>query len=124
MDIYFTKNHEWVKVDGEIGVVGITDYAASQLGDIVFIKLPEEKEYKQEEVLAEIESVKAASDIDSPLSGKVIEVNSKLKDNPEIINNSPQDEGWIAKIELINLGELKGLMNGQNYKQFIQTLSR
>lgn len=124
MDIYYTKNHEWVKIDGKVGTMGISEYAVSQLGDIVFIKLPDkEKKYQQDETLAETESVKAASDIYSPLSGKVIEVNSKLDQSPEIINNSPQDQGWIAKIELDNLNELKNLMDTEQYKKHLKTLS-
>ncbi len=122
MDIYYTKNHEWVKVEQNTAFVGITEYAASQLGDIVFIKLPDLKQYKQDEILGEIESVKAASEIASPLSAKVVAVNSKLSNKPEIINNSPQDEGWIAKVELTSLEELKGLMDEDKYHQYIQTL--
>ncbi len=122
MDIYYTKNHEWVKVEQNTAFVGITEYAASQLGDIVFIKLPDLKQHKQDETLGEIESVKAASEVASPLSAKVVAVNSKLNNNPEIINNSPQDEGWIAKVELTRPEELKGLMDEDKYHQYIQTL--
>lgn len=123
MDIYFTKNHEWAKVEDNIATVGITEYAASQLGDVVFIDLPEkEKECKKDEILAEIESVKAASDIYAPLSGKVIESNTKLDDSPEIINNSPESDGWIAKIELSNLDETNELMNKEQYQQHLKTL--
>ncbi|MCF7869665.1 MAG: glycine cleavage system protein GcvH [Candidatus Omnitrophica bacterium] len=123
MSIYYTKNHEWAKVEDNIAMVGITEYAVSQLGDVVFINLPEsEKSYKQDETLAEIESVKAASDIYSPLSGKVTELNSKLDNSPETINNSPETKGWIAKIEIINSDEINKLMNKEQYQQHLQTL--
>ncbi len=133
METYYTKNHEWIKIDKDQGsqdvgskpsvTVGITNYAASQLGDIVFIKLPEQKEYKQGEVLGEIESVKAASDIFSPLSGKVLEVNLELQDNPELINSSSQDQGWIAKLETeMHPGEVEDLMDEEKYMNFIETL--
>ncbi|MCF7917191.1 MAG: glycine cleavage system protein GcvH [Candidatus Omnitrophica bacterium] len=123
MEIYFTKNHEWAKVDGNSATVGITEYAVSQLGDVVFIKLPEEaKKYNQDEVISEIESVKAASDIYAPLSGKITEVNSKLDDSPETINDSPEDEGWIAKIDLANSDEISRLISKDQYDQYLQTL--
>ncbi|MCF7872667.1 MAG: glycine cleavage system protein GcvH [Candidatus Omnitrophica bacterium] len=123
MVIYYTKNHEWAKVEENIAIVGITEYAASQLGDVVFIDLPEMgKEYKQDQVVAEIESVKAASDIYAPLSGKVTEINSKLDDSPETINNSSENEGWIAKIEITNSDELDKLINKKQYEQYLQTL--
>lgn len=123
MDIFYTKNHEWVKVEDSIATVGITEYAASQLGDVVFIDLPEkEKECKKDEALAEIESVKAASDIYTPLSGKITEVNLKLDDSPETINNSPETEGWIAKIEVSNKNEIDKLISKDQYDQYLQTL--
>ncbi|MCF7870923.1 MAG: glycine cleavage system protein GcvH [Candidatus Omnitrophica bacterium] len=123
MEIYFTKNHEWAKIDGNIAIIGITDYAASQLGDVVFIDLPKkDKDYKQDEVVAEIESVKAASDIYAPLSGKVTEVNSELDNAPETINSSPENDGWIAKLEIAGSDEINKLMNKEEYKQYLQTL--
>lgn len=123
MEIYFTKNHEWAKVEGNSATIGITEYAVSQLGDIVFIKLPEEaKKYNQDEVISEIESVKAASDIYAPLSGKITEVNSKLDDSPETINDSPESKGWIAKIELANSDEINQLITKGQYDQYLQTL--
>ncbi|MCF7875342.1 MAG: glycine cleavage system protein GcvH [Candidatus Omnitrophica bacterium] len=123
MDIYFTKNHEWAKVEEGVAIIGITEYAAVQLGDIVFIDLPEiGKECKKDETLAEIESVKAASDIYAPLSGKVTEINSDLDNSPETINNSPESKGWIAKIEITNSDEINKLMNKEQYQQHLQTL--
>ena len=122
MSIYYTKNHEWAKTEQDFVLVGITEYAASQLGDIVFIKLPDKETYSQNQTLAEIESVKAASDIDSPVSGQVLEVNSKLTDSPEIINKSPQEDGWIAKIKMSNPQELEKLMDQDSYDKYIQTL--
>jgi glycine cleavage system H protein len=123
MDIYFTKNHEWAKVEEGVAIIGITEYAAAQLGDVVFIDLPEiGKECKKDETLAEIESVKAASDIYAPLSGKVTEINSDLDNSPETINNSPESKGWIAKIEITNSDEINKLMNKEQYQQHLQTL--
>lgn len=124
MDIYYTENHEWAKVEGNIAFVGITEYAVSQLGDIVFIKLPDEKEYRQNDTLGELESVKAASDVYSPLSGKLVAANLSLKDSPEIINKSPQDEGWVAKLELTKPDEIKSLMTQESYDRFLQTLKQ
>jgi glycine cleavage system H protein len=123
MDTYYSKNHEWAKVENGIVTVGITEYAASQLGDVVFIDLPEiGKECKKDETLAEIESVKAASDIYAPLSGKINEVNLKLDDSPETINNSPESKGWIVKMELTNPDEAGRLMTKDQYDQYLQTL--
>lgn len=122
MKVYYSQSHEWVKITQEAVFIGISQYAASQLGDIVFIKLPQEKEYKQNEVISEIESVKAASDIMSPVSLKVLEVNSKLENEPEAVNNSAQDQGWIAKVELLNPEEIENLMDESRYKKFIENL--
>jgi glycine cleavage system H protein len=119
-NLKYSKDHEWVKLEGNIATVGISFYAQEELGDIVYVDLPEiGKTVKQNDVLAVIESVKSASDVYSPISGKVIEVNEKLKEKPEIINEDPYHEGWIAKLEISNPNELDTLMNAEEYKKLI-----
>ena len=119
-DIYYTKDHEWIKVDGGEGIVGITSYASEQLGDIVFVELPQKGiSFDQGKDVAVIESVKAASEIYSPASGEIIETNSSLEENPEIINDDPLVAGWLYKIKIINKEELKNLMNEEEYKKLI-----
>tara|TARA_A200000159_G_C7324197_1_gene340196 strand:+ start:409 stop:780 length:372 start_codon:yes stop_codon:yes gene_type:complete len=119
-DIYYTKDHEWIKVDGGEGIVGITSYASEQLGDIVFVELPQKGiSFDQGKDVAVIESVKAASEIYSPASGEIIETNSSLEENPEIINDDPLVAGWLYKIKIINKEELKNLMNEEEYNKLI-----
>jgi len=119
-DIYYTKDHEWIKVDGGDGIVGITSYASEQLGDIVFVELPQKGiSFDQGKDVAVIESVKAASEIYSPASGEIIETNSSLEENPEIINDDPLVAGWLYKIKIINKEELKNLMNEEEYNKLI-----
>ncbi|MBC7961580.1 MAG: glycine cleavage system protein GcvH [Steroidobacteraceae bacterium] len=121
--MYFTKEHEWVKVKEGIGAIGISEHAAHELGDITFVELPKiGKSVKQFDVLAAIESVKAASDIYSPLSGKVVKINEALDDAPEIVNESAEDAGWLAWIEIADETELKNLMNQDQYNEYIKTL--
>lgn len=123
MSIYFTKEHEWVKVKEGIGAIGISDHAAHELGDITFVELPKiGKIVKQFEVLAAIESVKAASDIFSPLSGTVIKVNEALEDAPEIVNESAEDAGWMVWVEIADQSELKNLMTQEQYNDYLKTL--
>ena len=117
----YSKEHEWVKVleEGKV-LVGITDFAQDELGDIVFVNLAAVgQEIKVGETLASLESVKSASDVYSPVSGKVTEVNEKLKNSPELINEDPYGEGWIAIIELDDVSVLDALMSAEEYKQFI-----
>ena len=120
-DIFYTKDHEWIKVNGNEGIVGITAYASEQLGDIVFVELPQEGTiFDQGKDVAVIESVKAASEIYNPTSGEIIEINSSLEENPEIINDDPLLAGWLYKIKISNSEELKNLMNEENYKKLIE----
>lgn len=122
-EIYFTKEHEWAKVNGSTALVGISDHAAHELGDITFVELPAVgKQVKQFEVLAAIESVKAASDIYAPLSGKVLKVNSDLEDAPEKVNESAEEAAWMAEIELSDAAELAQLMNKEQYDAYLKTL--
>lgn len=123
MSMYFTKEHEWVKVAGNVGTVGISDHAAHELGDITFVELPKiGAVVTQFGVLGSIESVKAASDIFSPLSGKVITVNDALETAPEVVNESPEDAAWMARIEIADEAELKNLMTQDQYNDYLKTL--
>ncbi|HEY6007048.1 MAG TPA: glycine cleavage system protein GcvH [Geobacteraceae bacterium] len=122
-DIYFTKEHEWVKIKDGIASVGISEHAAHALGDITFVELPQVgKKVKQFEAFCSIESVKAASDIYAPLSGTVTRVNEALEDKPEIVNEAAEDAGWIAIIEPANLDEVKNLMSREAYEEFLRGL--
>ncbi|NCO23811.1 MAG: glycine cleavage system protein H [Candidatus Infernicultor aquiphilus] len=118
-NLYYTKSDEWLKVEDDMGTVGITDYAQDQLGDIVYLeKIKKGKKLKQGEALTTIESVKAVSDVNTPVSGEVIEVNEKVMEDTSIINKEPYGEGWIAKINIDNKDELKKLMNNQEYSEY------
>ena len=123
MSMYFTKEHEWVKVAGNIGTVGISDHAAHELGDITFVELPKiGAVVTQFGVLGSIESVKAASDIFSPLSGKVTKVNDALETAPEVVNESAEDAAWMAQVEITDEAELKNLMTQEQYNDYLKTL--
>ena len=120
---YYTKEHEWINIEDGIGTVGISDYAQSSLGDITFVELPAVGgEVEQFEQFASLESVKAASDIFSPMSGKVLEVNLELDSNPGLINKECFEKGWIAKIELSSLEEKSNLMTGEEYRSYLKSL--
>lgn len=124
MDVYYTKEHEWVKIKEGIASVGITEYAAHQLGDVTFVELPlVGKTVKQFEVLCAIESVKAASDIYAPVSGKVTNVNEALNDAPEIVNESAEDSGWMALLELADPAEVNKLMTREQYDEYLRGLA-
>ena len=113
----FTKDHEWIRVEGEEGTVGITAYATEQLGDVVFVELPEVcKTVKQGDELAVVESVKAASEVYAPVSGEVIAINDVLEGEPAKVNESPDADGWFVKIKVADAGELGGLMDDAAYK--------
>ncbi len=119
-DLKFTKSHEWIRIEGDVVTTGITDYAQGQLGDIVFIELPKVGErIKQLSQLGTIESTKAASELYAPISGEVIQANDELGNNPQWINESPLDQGWIAKIKIENQVELDNLMDEAAYEEFI-----
>ncbi|HVN00516.1 MAG TPA: glycine cleavage system protein GcvH [Caulobacteraceae bacterium] len=119
----FTKDHEWVDAIGDVATMGITAYAAEQLGDVVFVELPDVgKEVKAGDAFAVVESVKAASDVYAPVSGQVVEVNGALPDSPETVNAVPEAGGWFAKVKLANPAELDALMDRAAYEQFLSTL--
>jgi len=123
MSMYFSKEHEWVKVEGGVGTVGISDHAAHELGDITFVELPTVGSVvKQFGILGSIESVKAASDIFAPLSGKVVKVNDALELTPEAVNESAESAGWMAEIEIADEAELKNLMTQEQYDDYLKTL--
>ena len=123
MSMYFTKEHEWVKVEGNIGTVGISDHAAHELGDITFVELPKTgASVKQFGVLGAIESVKAASDIFAPLSGKVVKINEELDLAPEKVNEGAESVGWMAQVEIADAAELKNLMTQDQYNDYLKTL--
>jgi glycine cleavage system H protein len=120
-DLKYSKEHEWVKVEGDVGVIGVTDFAQKQLTDIVFVELPDKgKKVEKDKQMAVIESVKSVSDVFSPVRGEVIEVNEKLKDNPDVINKDPYGEGWIVKVKIENKDELNDLMSAEDYGKFIE----
>jgi glycine cleavage system H protein len=123
MTMRFTKDHEWVQVEGDVASVGITAYAAEQLGDVVFVELPEVgKQVKAGENLAVVESVKAASDIYAPVAGVVVEINTALGAAPETVGESPETVGWFAKLKLADVSEVEKLMDKAAYEAFLQTL--
>lgn len=118
--LYYTESHEWVKVEGEFAYIGITDFAQHQLGNIVYVDIPEVgDEIKQEEEFGAVESVKAASDLLSPVSGTIVEVNEKLSDEPELINKNAFDS-WILKVKLSDASELNGLMDSKAYAEICE----
>jgi glycine cleavage system H protein len=119
-DLKYTKDHEWVKVNGDIATVGITDYAQSELGDVVYVELPEEgAEVSMNETFGSIEAVKAVADIFSPVSGEVIEINEAIQDDPEKVNQDAYGAGWMVKISLSNPDELSQLMDAAAYEKHI-----
>ena len=119
-DLKYTKEHEWIRVEGNTGVIGITDFAQQQLGDVVYVELPEVgTTLTAGQVFGTIESVKAVSELFAPVSGEVVEVNTGVKDHPDHVNSQPHDT-WMVKVKLINSGELSGLMDTAAYEQLIQ----
>lgn len=123
MSRYYTEDHEWIEVDGDTATVGITDYAQGQLGDIVFVEVPEEgRTVSKGDDAAVVESVKAASDVYAPVGGTVIEGNPALADNPALVNEDPEGEGWFFKLTLADAGELGGLMDESAYQDFVSKL--
>ena len=123
MSRYFTEDHEWIDVDGDIATVGITDYAQEQLGDIVFVEVPSEgKTFEKGDDAAVVESVKAASDVFCPVSGKVVEYNGALEDDPALVNTDPEEDGWFFRVRLSDPSELEDLMDEGTYKKYVKGL--
>jgi glycine cleavage system H protein len=123
MPRYFTEEHEWIEVDGDIATIGITDYAQAQLGDIVFVEVPAEgRELSKGDEAAVVESVKAASDVYAPVGGTVTEGNAALEDDPALVNTAAETDGWFFRLSIADEDELEGLMTEANYKDFVATL--
>jgi glycine cleavage system H protein len=122
-DLYYSETHQWARVEEGVATVGITNYAQEQLGDVVYVELPQpDEDVTRGEPLGSVESVKAVADVNSPVSGRVAEANTALDDAPEKINQSPYDDGWLAKIELSDPAEIRSLMSAQEYVQLLQQL--
>jgi glycine cleavage system H protein len=122
MTVYFTKEHEWISVEGDVATVGITDFAQAQLGDVVFVEVPPQGTQLQKgKEAAVVESVKAASDVYAPVSGEVVEGNQALVDDPALVNSAAEGEGWFFKIRLGDRGELEGLMGKDEYEAFCES---
>ena len=123
MSLYFTKDHEWIRVDGETATVGISNHAQEQLGDIVFAEVPEAgRQLSKGQEAAVVESVKAASDVYAPVSGEVTEGNQAIADDPALINSDPEGQGWFFRLKLSDSGELEGLMDEPAYREWVKTL--
>lgn len=123
MSLYFTKEHEWIRVEGDTATIGISDHAQEQLGDIVFAEVPETgRKLSKGQEAAVVESVKAASDVYAPVSGEVVEGNSKVADDPSLVNSDAEGEGWFFKLKLDNPGELDGLMDESAYRDWVKSL--
>jgi glycine cleavage system H protein len=123
MTLYFTREHEWVRVEGNTATVGISDHAQQALGDIVFAEVPETgKELAKGQEAAVVESVKAASDVYAPVGGRVVEGNAAVADDPALVNRDPEGEGWFFKLELTDAGQVDGLMDEATYRNWVATL--
>jgi glycine cleavage system H protein len=119
-DIKYTKDHEWVKIEGNNAIIGITDYAQGELGDIVYVEIESlGDELSKEEIFGSVEAVKTVSDLFLPLSGKITEMNEELEDNPELINDDPYGKGWIIKMEIKDVSEIEELLTAESYKGLI-----
>jgi glycine cleavage system H protein len=123
-ELYYTKEHIWVKIENDVATIGITDYAQSQLGDIVFIELPEvEREVESGEVIATVESIKAVSEIYSPLTGKIISINEDLANEPSLLNSDPYGDSWICDIQMKDLTEIENLMTADDYRAYLEAIT-
>ena len=120
-NIKYTEDHEWAKLDGDILTIGITDFAQSELGDIIFVEFPDlNLDVESKDSIGTLEAVKTVADIYSPLKGKIIEINDQLEDNPEYINENPYDAGWIIKLKIENTDEYKTLLTNKDYEKLIK----
>ena len=122
-NVYFTKQHEWIRIDGDVGTVGISDYAQDSLGDIVYVELPEiGAAFESGQEVSLVESVKAASEVYAPVSGEIVEVNTALESDPAMVNSAAQDGGWFYKIKLADPSQLEGMMSTDQYNEFLETI--
>jgi len=120
-DLKYTKDHEWIRVDGDVAVIGVTDYAQDQLGEIVFVELPQEgEEFALGDAFGVVESVKSVNDVFLPMTGLIREVNDPLSDSPETLNDDPYEEGWMVKVQIMNHKELDGLLTAAEYEAYVR----
>ncbi|MDT4968348.1 MAG: glycine cleavage system protein [Acidobacteriota bacterium] len=121
-DLHYSKDHEWIRVEGDVGTIGITDHAQISLGDVVYVELPKPGDtFEAHETFGSVESVKAVSEIFTPVSGQIVEVNESLQDEPEKVNSSPYDDGWMMKIKMSKPGEVDSLLNAAEYEDFTKS---
>jgi glycine cleavage system H protein len=119
----YSEDHEWIRVEGDEGVIGITDYAQESLSDVVYVELPEVGDrFKKDDILATVESVKAASDVYMPVTGEVLEINEALDDSPELVNKDPFGAAWFVRVRISDPAELDGLLDAEGYAAFVETL--
>ena len=119
-NLFYTKEHEWLKIDGDIAIVGISDFAQSELGDIVFVELPEINDnFSKDDVFGTIEAIKTVADLYSPISGEVVAINEDIESSPETVNKEPYDNGWIIKLKIDNKDEIDTLLSPSEYKELI-----
>jgi len=119
-NLLYTEEHEWIKVDGNFAYIGITDYAQSELGDIVFVELPnKDDEFEKNDVFGTIEAVKTLADLFLPVSGKIVDININIEDNPELINSEPYGDGWLVKISITDSNEINDVLSPEDYKKII-----
>jgi glycine cleavage system H protein len=119
-DLHYSKDHEWIRVEGDAAAIGITDYAQHALGDVVYIELPSVGDkFTPHEAIGSVESVKAVSEVFTPIAGEVIEVNDGLNDNPEVVNTDPYGEGWMIKVKMDNPGEADAMLNAAEYEEYL-----
>ena len=117
-DLKYTKDHEWIRIDGDVATVGITDFAQGELGDIVYVEVDTlDETLSKDEVFGTVEAVKTVSDLFLPMSGKIIEFNEALNDNPELVNDSPYGDGWIIKVEVSDVNEIEQLLDSKSYSE-------
>jgi glycine cleavage system H protein len=122
-DVKYNEEHEWIRVEGDEGVIGVSDYAQDQLSDVVYVELPEVGDaYEQGDVFATVESVKAASDVYIPVGGEILEINEELEDSPELVNSDPYGAAWLVRIAIADLEELDDLMDAEAYQAFVESL--
>ena len=119
VDLKFTKDHEWVKIEGDTAVIGITDFAQKELGDIVYVEINTGDALQKEEVFGSVEAVKTVSDLFMPVSGEITEVNEALESNPDLVNNDPYGDGWMVKIKIADKSEVESLLSAEQYKEVI-----
>ena len=123
-DLHYSKDHEWVRVDGNVAIIGITDYAQNSLGDVVYVELPKAADkFADNEAFGSVESVKAVSEVFSPVTGAVQQINERLADDPEIVNSDPYGEGWMIRMEMTNPGEVDSLLTAAEYEDFTKAES-